>query len=41
MEVFIIELTERFNPKNYEKLVEFYECFTNCDYNKEINTEKL
>jgi hypothetical protein len=28
---------ERFNSKNYEKLVDFYECFTTCNNNKEIN----
>jgi hypothetical protein len=41
IEVFINELSERFNFKNYEKLVQFYEWFTTCDYNKEINIEKL
>jgi hypothetical protein len=41
IEVFFNELSERFNSKNYEKLVEFYECFTTCDHNQKINIEKL
>ena len=41
IETFVNEITERFNPQNYEALIEFYECFINLDFKKEINVEKL
>ena len=38
---FIDEINERFNPKNYEALIEYYENFTSLDFNKELNFNKL
>ena len=38
IDVFIDEITTRFDSKSYEKLIHLYECFTNCDYNVTVES---
>jgi spore coat protein CotF len=38
---FTTEIIERFNPKNYEPLIELYESFTNCNYEIVTDYDKI
>ena len=38
---FATEITERFNTESYEPLIELYESFTNCKYEREIDFNKI
>ena len=41
IDAFATEITERFNPESYEPLIELYESFTNCKYEREIDFNKI
>jgi spore coat protein CotF len=38
---FTTEIIERFNPENYEPLIELYESFTNCNYERVTDYDKI
>ena len=41
IDAFVHEIIARFDPTSYSTLSELYECFTNVEYNKDIDVEKL